>query len=411
MVWEVSLLAPANETAPGAPSVQPLAIKDQLMIAQKGSRGWMGAYAQEDGAFRWRFYTIPGPGEVGHETWAGDWGAWKTGGAVLWMQGTYDAATNLYYFGTGEAKPWADPEFRPGDNLFSSSLVALDVDSGKLKWFFQVVPNDTHDRDNVNPAMIYDITVNGQPRKVVGQFTRTGFFYTWDRVNGEFVQAEPFTYVNWTQGIDPKTGRPLEYNPNVLVQNYGPNKSVMALKPHTGMNVCPNWIGSPTLMPPTFDAKRQMAFIANADGCYDTVQNAQAPKTDIELGKTRQFPGQITTSLGRQQGRIVSVDVRTGKQVNASLHPWPFYSGTLGTAGDLIFTAQADGKVMAVDKDTLAELWSFHVGTVAHAPPITFAVEGKQYVAIAVGAALRGDLNMEELRILQRNSQIVVFGL
>ncbi len=413
MVWEVSIAAPADKSAGSAPSVQPLAVRDKLLIANRGTRGSIAANAASDGRELWRFWTVPGPGEVGHETWAGDWAAWKTGGAPVWMQASYDPETNLAYYGTAEAKPWGDPEFRPGDNLFSDSVVALDVDTGKMKWFFQVVPNDTHDRDNVNPRMLYDVTIGGQQRKVVAQFTRGGFYYTWDRANGAFINAEPYTTVTWTRGIDPKTGKPLEYNPAALVQNYGPGKSVMAGKPETSQNVCPNWIGSPTLMPPTFDARRQMAFSAAATGCFNTAQPQAAARTDVAEGANRNFPGVVLTSLGRQQGRIVSVDVRTGKQVAESLHPWPLYSGALGTAGDLIFTAQADGKVMAIDKDTLKELWSFHVGTPIAAPPITYEANGKQYVAIAVGAALYrpDDFNTQELLILQRNSQLVVFGL
>jgi len=412
-VLQVGILAPKDQSAGTAPSVQPLAVKNKILVANRGTRGSIAAYSADDGKEIWRFWTVPGPGELGHETWAGDWGAWKTGGAPVWMQGTYDAETNLLIYGTAEAKPWGDPEFRPGDDLFSNSVVALDLDTGKMKWYFQVVPNDTHDRDNVSVRMLYDIALDGTTRKVVGQFTRGGFYYTWDRANGAFQFAEPYTFVNWTKGIDPKTGKPVEYTATALVQNYGPGKSVLAGRPETSQNVCPNWIGSPTLMPPTFDARRMTAYMAASTGCFNTEQKLPAERKDVALGANRSFPAVTLTSLGRQQGRVVGVDVRTGKVTAESLHPWPLYSGALGTAGDLIFTAQADGKVMALDKDTLVELWSFNVGTTISAPPVTYSVDGKQYVAIAVGGSLYrpDDFNTQELQIIQRNAQIVVFGL
>ena len=412
-VWDVSISPPKEQASDASPSVQVLVVKDKLLVANRGTRGSISAYDSNDGKLLWRFWTVPGPGEIGHDSWAGDWGAWKTGGVPVWTQASFDPQTNLVYYGTAEAKPWADPEFRPGDDLFSNSVVALDPDSGKLVWYYQVVPNDTHDRDNVSMRMLYDLEVKGQMRKVMGQFTRGGFYYTIDRTNGEFLFAEPYTEVNWTKGIDPKTGKPVEYDPKLKVQMYGDNKSVRAGRPETGQNVCPNWIGSPTLMPPSFDAKRMMSYIGAASGCFNTSVEAPYDHKDITLGANREFPGLDLKSIGRQRGRLAAVDVRTGKLKAEKWFPWPLYSGTLGTEGDIIFTAQADGRIMALDKDTLDELWSFEAGTTIAAPPITYPVNGKQYVAIVVGGALYrpADFNTQELQILQRNAQIIVFGL
>jgi alcohol dehydrogenase (cytochrome c) len=216
--------------------------------------------------------------------------------------------------------------------------------------------------------------------------------------------------VNWTKGLDPKTGKPLEYDPRQKVQNYGPGKSVRAGRPETSQNVCPNWVGSPTLMPPSYDTRRQMAFIGAASGCFNTSLPAGYERTKTG---PRNFPGLELTSLGRQQGRVVAVDALTGKVKAEAYHPWPLYGGTLGTAGDLLIASQVDGKVMALDKDTLSELWSFNVGTTIAAPAITYAVDGKQYIAVAVGGALYrpDDFNTRELLNIQRNAQIVVFGL
>ena len=375
-----------------------------------GARDYIAAHSAEDGKKIWRFWTVPGPGEFGHDTWADTWDAYKTGGVAVWTQGSYDPETNLVLYGTGEAKPWGDPEFRPGDNLFASSAVALNADTGKLQWFFQEVASDTHDRDAVNPRMLYEIVVNGETRKVQGNFSRTGFYYTLDRGNGQFVFAEPYTQVNWTKGIAPKTGKPLEYNPALKVQDYGPGKSLRAGRPETAQNVCPNWIGSPTMMPPHYDARRMIAYIGAATGCFSESLSKGYERTK---DGNRSFPGLELTSLGRQQGRVVAIDVRTGKTTGETLHPWPLYGGTLGTAGDLLFVSSVDGKFMALDKDTLAELWSFNVGTSISSPAITYAVDGKQYVAVTVGGALYrpDDFNTRELLNLQRNSQVVVFGL
>ena len=412
-IWNVSIAPPKEEATDTSPSVQVMAVKDKLLVANRGTRGSIAAYDPNDGKMLWRFWTVPGPGELGHESWAGDWGAWKTGGIPVWTQASYDPESNLVFYGTAEPKPWADPEFRPGDNLFSNSVVALDLETGKLVWYYQVVPNDTHDRDNVSMRLLYDLEVKGEKRKVIGQFTRGGFYYTIDRTNGQFLFAEPYTEVNWTKGIDPKTGKPLEYDPNLKVQMYGDLKSVRAVRPETGQNVCPNWIGSPTLMPPTYDAKRQMSFIGAASGCFSTSQFESFEHTDVPLGSNRNFPGLELNSHGRQRGRMAAVDVKTGKLKMEKWFPWPLYSGTLGTDGDVLFTAQADGKIMVLDKDTLDELWSFDAGTTIAAPPITYSVDGKQYVAIVVGGALYrpADFNTQELQILQRNAQLIVFGL
>ena len=412
-VWDVSILPPKEEATDTAPSVQVLAVKDKLLVANRGTRGSIAAYDANDGKLVWRFWTVPGPGEKGHDTWADDWGAWKTGGAPVWTQGSYDPQTNLLYFGIAEAKPWGDPEFRPGDNLFSNSVVALDLDSGKLAWHYQVVPNDTHDRDNVSMRMLYNVEVNGAQRKVMGQFTRGGFYYTLDRASGQFLYAEPYTEVNWTKGLDPKTGKPVEYDPKAPVQMYGENKSLRAGKPEYGQNVCPNWIGSPTLMPPTFDQKRFTAYVGAASGCFSSTVLEPYEHEDVKTGEIRNFPGLELVSHGRQRGRLAAVDVRTGKLKAEKWFPWPLYSGTLGTAGDIIFTAQADGKIMALDKDTLDELWSFNAGTTIAAPPITYSINGKQYVAIVVGGALYrpADFNTQDLTIIQRNAQVIVFAL
>ena len=196
----------------------PLIVKDMIIVpgsgADIGGRCWLMAIDAKTGKVLWRTYSIPAPGEPGHETWADDHDAWKTGGGAFWYVGAYDPATNLMYWGTGQPTPMFDADYRPGDNLYTNSTLAIDADTGKIVWYFQYTPNDKFDYDEVGSQMLYDVTINGEPRKVLGHFGRNGFYYTLDRTNGSFISAAQYVKnVNWTKGIDPKTGKPVEYDP------------------------------------------------------------------------------------------------------------------------------------------------------------------------------------------------------
>ena len=418
-VFDVNTKAPESETSPNqANSAGSLAVKDRILIGQSngdgGQRGWVAGVSADDGEVLWRFWMVPGPGEAGHETWADDWNAWKTGGAAIWTTGTYDPETNLVLYGTGNAVPWGDPEARPGDNLYTTSTVAINVDTGELGWFFQEVPNESWDWDTVNPRILYDIEVGGQMRKVSGNFSRQGFFYTLDRTNGDFLFAEPYVEVNWTAGIDPKTGKPVEYDPNALVQMYAPGKTIRAGDPMSSLNTCPNFYGMPTYFPPTYDDSRKMAWVMATDSCFDQVQESPVERADKWLGADVRIPHvPDRTTLGQPKGRIVGVNVLTGQKVQEAKFPHPLYSGLMGTAGGLIFTGHVDGKFAAYDKDTLAEVWSFHTGMVIAAPPISYAVDGKQYVAVLAGGQVVSQdvLVAPELGQVRRGAQIFVFGL
>jgi PQQ-dependent dehydrogenase (methanol/ethanol family) len=170
-----------------------------------GTRGWVAALDVKDGKELWRWYTVPKPGDPGSESWKDDHNAWKTGGGGIWQTGSYDAAQNLYIVGTGNPFPIYDPQFRPGDNLYTNSVVALDVATGKMAWYFQFTPNDSWDYDETGAYLLYDTVINKQPRKVVGHFGRNGFFYSIDRTNGRFIKAEKYVNdLNWTKGINPR---------------------------------------------------------------------------------------------------------------------------------------------------------------------------------------------------------------
>src|SRR3989440_2361469 len=180
------------------------------------TRGWVAALDARSGRELWRWYVVPKPGDPGSETWKDNHNAWKTGGGGLWQTGSYDPATKLTIWGTGNPVPIYDPQARPGDNLYTNSVIALNVDTGKLAWYFQYTPNDSWDFDEIGVHMLYDAKIGGVARKVVGHFARNGFFYTLDRTNGQFIKSEKYVNdLNWTKGIDQKTGKPVEYSKNL----------------------------------------------------------------------------------------------------------------------------------------------------------------------------------------------------
>jgi len=394
-----------------------LAVGNMIIMPQvsRQRRGWIGAFSAEDGSYLWHFNTVPRPGEFGHETWADDWGAWKVGGGGVWGGISYDPETDLVVFGTGDPFPWGDPEFRPGDNLFTSSILALNATTGERAWHFQETPNESWDYGTPSPKMLIDVAVGGEMRNVSMHWARNGFFYTLDRVSGEFLSGKAYTNVTWTDGLDPKTGRPLNYDPNSLVQAYT-KASLRPGDPSTSQGVCPYYLGAPTWMQPTYDASRQMTWTQATDGCLNqTLEADQYLKTpeyvaEIEGKYPFLWEGELVGS--HQNGRIIAIDILTGEKVKQLVVPNMLYSGILGTAGDLLFTGHLDGKFAAYDKDSLAEIWSFNAGVLITAPPVTYMVNGKQYVAVVVGGSSAGSNAGAELLLYHdRVPYVVVFGL
>ena len=419
VVWETQAIAP-TDPATGTPSAKtqtftaaPLAIKTaggkELVVqgessgGQLGTRSWVGAWEVETGKLAWRTFTIPAPGEPGSETWKDNHNAWRVGGGGVWQTASYDPATNLLYYGTGDAFPSHDPEFRPGDNLFTASTIALDADTGKIVWYFQETPNEHWDFDTPSPKMLYEVSVNGETRKVVANFSRNGFFYTLDRANGQFLRADQYQEkVTWTKGIDPKTGKPVDYDPGRSVQLYA---GTGAMRGKPAQEDCPWWGGAPTFFPPTLDAKRMIAYVTGAEGCV----TGTADRTPLE--ETKDYVGlpPCCSQQGRAaaHGAIWALDVRTGKVVNKAQFPAASESGMLSTGGDLLFSGHPNGRLVAYDADTLKEVWSFNVGTPITAPPMTYSVGGKQYIAVVAGGAagLRG------AGLYQPSAIVAVFAL
>jgi alcohol dehydrogenase (cytochrome c) len=418
VAFEVSVLAPTDPvTGTPSPKTQsitgaPLAIKTrggkELIVqgessgGQLGTRSWVGAFDANNGNLAWRTFTIPAPGEPGSETWKDNHNAWRVGGGGVWQTGSYDPATNLIYFGTGDAFPSFDPEFRPGDNLFTASTIALDADTGKIVWYFQETPNEHWDFDTPSPKMLYDTTVNGETRKVVANFSRNGYYYTLDRNNGQFLRADQYQgKITWTKGIDAKTGKPVDYDPTKDVQVYN-GVGVRRGKP--GQEACPWWNGSPTFFPPTMDAKRNIAFVAGAEGCISGTTSKTAldeNKNYVGLPPCCSEHGRITAT-----GALWAIDVRTGKIVGKETFQPPTESGMLSTDGDLLFTGHMNGKFAAYDADTLKEVWSFNLGTMITAPPMTYKVGDKQYVAVVAG----GGVGTRGAGLYQPSAFVAVFG-
>ena len=418
VAWEVQGAAP-QDPATGTPSkvqgfsAAPLAVKTrggrELVLAGEstggsmGTRSWIGAWDVNTGRLAWRTFTIPAPGEAGHETWKDNHNAWRIGGASVWQTASFDPATNLVYYGTGDAFPTFDPEFRPGDNLYTASTLALDADTGKIVWFFQETPNEHWDFDTPSPKMLYQTMINGELRKVVGNFSRNGFYYTLDRSTGQFLRADQYQEkVTWTKGIDPKTGRPVDYDASRDVQLYA---GVGTLRDKPGRESCPWWSGSPTFFPPTFDAKRQIAYASGGEGCtsgYVIKTPMDETKDWVGLRMCCQETGRATA-----HGALWALDVRTGKLVAKAQFANPNESGLLSTDGDLLFVGHSNGRFAAYDADTLAEVWSFNLGTPITAPPMSYSVGGKQYIAVVAGGTAR----MRGAVLYQPSAIVAVFGL
>ena len=419
VIWEVNAAAPTDPAtgtpAPktqgftGAPSVvktrggKELVLQGESTGGQLGTRSWIGAWDINTGQLAWRTFTVPAPGEPGSETWKDNHNAWRIGGGGVWNTGSYDPATNLLFYGTGDAFPSFDPEFRPGDNLFTASTIALDADTGKITWYFQETPNEHWDFDTPSPKMLYDVNVNGESRKVVANFSRNGYYYTLDRTNGQFLRADQYQEkITWTKGIDPKTGKPVDYNPNTPVQLYA---GVGVMRNKRGEESCPWWNGSPTFFPPTLDAKRGVAYVAGAEGCIASTTN----KTPMDEKKDYIGLPPCCTEQGRvtAHGALWAMDLKTGKVINKVTFQPPTESGMLSTDGGILATGHMRGKFAVYDSESLKELWSFDLGTPITAPPMSYAVDGKQYIAVVVG----GGVGVRQGGLYQPAAMVAVFGL
>src|SRR5262252_5628162 len=359
----------------------PLLINDKLIVpgsgGDQGARAHIDAFNADTGDLIWRTYSVPAPGEPGHETWKDNNNAWKQGAGSFWQTGSWDPKTKLTIWGTGQPTPMFDPEYRPGDNLFTNSTLALDVDTGKMKWYFQYTPGDFLDFDEVGINQLVDTKINGEDRNIVAHFSRNGFFYTLDRNNGQFLSATQYAQkINWTDGIDPKTGKPIEYDPKKDLQTY---KIGAASRRAQGKLLgCPDLQGGVNYFPTTYSHRTHLSYGGGIEVCaYITPDPSNDASGDFWLGGTYERAEPV-------KGSVTAMDPTTGKKVAQQSLDYPVYSGVTSTAGGLLFTTTTNGEVFALDDKTLKPLWSFSTGSLSSAPPMTYAVNGKQYVAVLI---------------------------
>ena len=349
----------------------PLAINGKVITGvsggEAGIRGFIDAYDARTGKRLWRFWTIPGPGEPGHDTWSGD--DWKTGSGSTWLTGSFDPELNLIYWGTGNPGPDWKGDVRPGDNLYTCSLVALDADTGKLKWHFQFTPHDDHDWDATEIPVLLNTTVRGRERKVVAMANRNAFYYLLDRATGEFLLGTPYAKQTWAKGLDDR-GRP-EVLPGV-----SPSLE--------GTLVWPSLQGATNWFSPAFNPKTGLLYVPVRE------MSSYYFSWDVEYKPGGQFTGGGERALAgdNAHGAVRALDVHTGKlrwEFRLQSPPW---AGLLTTGGGLVFGGTNEGNFFALDAPTGKPLWDFQTGGGISANPVSFGIDGKQVVAIAAGHAV-----------------------
>ncbi len=364
-------------------TVAPLVVKDKVIVSSAGGeygiRGYISAFDAKTGKEQWRFYTIPGPGEPGHETWGGD--SWKLGGGSGWVTGSYDPQTNLIFWGIGNPGPDWNGDIRPGDNLYSCSVVALDADTGKLKWYFQFSPHNEYDYDSVQIPVLADIEWQGKPRKVMLWANRNGFFYVLDRVTGQFLLGKPFVKVNWADGLD-ANGRPhlvpdkIPTTQGVLVMpgnQGGTNYYSPSFSPQTGLFYIPTWENTSS-----FYVKSKIEYVPGEWYTGGGPREMTAPSGGDQDFKTK----------AEGYGAVRALDPETGDK------KWEFpmskvtNAGILTTATNVLFSGGNEGYFYALDARTGALLWRSTVGGSIRSGPVSYMVDGKQYVTINAGNAI-----------------------
>jgi alcohol dehydrogenase (cytochrome c) len=354
----------------------PLIVKDKVIAGTAGGefgvRGFIAAWDVKTGNEVWRFNTVPAPGEPGNETWSGD--SWRHGGAPVWVTGSYDPDTNLTYWGTGNPGPDWDGAGRVGDNLYSCSVIALDPDTGALRWHYQFSPHNEFDWDSAQIPVLADLDWQGKPRKVMLWANRNGIFYVLDRTNGEFLKGQPFVKVNWVDGFDPK-GRPIP------VPGMAPTKEGTLIYP--GNQGGTNWYS------PSYSPRTGLFYVPTWENTSTTYIKADTPPEFSEgRGFTGLFPrpGSTTDDV---HSTIQALDPKTGqKRWTHRLSAPSTETGVLTTASDVLFSGGRDGSFFALDARSGRLLWQTNLGPSVAAGPISYAVNGKQYVSIMAGSSL-----------------------
>jgi alcohol dehydrogenase (cytochrome c) len=336
--------------------------------AEFGTRDFIDGWDPKNGEHLWRTYTVPATGEPGNDTWKGD--TWKLGGGSTWITGSFDPELHTVYWGIGNPGPF-NAAVRPGDNLYTCSVLALDPKTGKIKWYFQFSPNNPFDYDAVAEMVLATINVDGKPTQVLMDANRNGFFYVLDRTNGKLLAANPYVKVNWASGIDMKTGRPIETD--VTTKARAGEKVV----------VWPSILGGKNWEPMSFNPQNGTAYAntLNFGGHYKTVAadyKAGEWYTGMDLSDLWEWPQ-------GPRGYLKAIDPLTGKTKWENGTDIPRFSGVLSTGGGLVFSGQLTGEFEAFDAESGKKLWQFQTGSGIEGQPITWEQDGVQYIAVASG--------------------------
>jgi alcohol dehydrogenase (cytochrome c) len=372
VLWDVAL---DDYKVGHAVTAAPLVIKDKVITGNAGgdlpTRGFLDAYDAATGKRVWRFYTIPAPGEPGSETWS-DPDVLPRGGGATWMTGSYDPETNLIYWGTGNPNPDYYGEDRKGNNLYTASIIAVDADTGKLRWHFQFTPHDLHDWDSTHVPVIGEVTIGGQSRKVVMVANRNGFFYVLDRVTGKLILGKPFTATKWARELGPD-GTPIVLNQGAMFP--GDSKEPQCV---------PDLRGGTNFNPPSFDPALQLFFVMARETCaiYTPFKQEMVPGRSFTSGGMRKLPEP-------DHGAVRAIDVKTGAIKWEYVLPTPSLAGVMSTASGLVFAGDNEGYFNALDSRTGKKLWSYRTGSLIWgAAPTTVMLDGKQLVMLPSGNTL-----------------------
>ena len=382
----------------------PLLVKDKVVTGVTGGevahRGYLTAFDAKTGKMAWRFYPIPAPGEPGSETWSGN--SWKLGGGSTWYTGSYDPELNLIYWGIGNPSSDFYGGDRMGSNLYTNSLVALDADTGKLKWYFQETPHDLWDYDSDPEPVLFDASVNGATQKLVVHSSKNGYAYVFDRVSGKLQRAFPYVdTINWTKGLD-ANGKPLDPvvvpvagQDNLFCPGTpgGRNRNHSAYSPRTGL-----WYTTALeLCSHLHVEKKNIDEVKEGDGWFAGTHNDEPSKS--------------------APPHIAAFDPLTGKKQWSFPTTYGNASSLLATAGDLIFAGDVEGNAFALDARTGEKLWSADTGSIVASPPVSYSIGGRQYIAVSSGGGsiLDGRITLfwpeSKGKIPQTESRLTVFAL
>jgi alcohol dehydrogenase (cytochrome c) len=353
----------------------PLATGDRVVVGVSGgdfgARGFVAAFAASDGRLLWKFHTVPKPGDFGHSTWAGD--SWKSGGGATWVTGAYDKKFDSIYWGVANAAPIYQAQARIGDNLFTMSVVSLELSTGRLRWYFQFSPGDDHDWDSAQQPIVADIVIRGKAVPALLWANRNGFFYALDRRTGAFLYARAFVKQTWAQGFD-SSGRPIQ-NP--------------AARPSPSGSLVWPWDGGATnWLPPSYDPARGLVYVPTSDagGVYFSDRARRERGRVFNAGTSEHPPNQESTAS------VKAIEAATGNVrwevlLEQGLDVHLQVGGILSTDGGLVFVGYRD-EFIACDSDTGAVLWRLRLGGTISAAPIAYAIDGQEFIAIAAGETL-----------------------